>query len=96
MKHRIPRRVSVGKGYYIDVLLVSPNVLKEELEEDEHTADAAWFNELGPRSNGKALAGRIMISSRLSTTARWDAYWHELLHAVNDIMAWDREHPVAA
>ena len=96
MKHRIPRRVNMGRGYYVEVLVVSPHVLREELEEDEHTSDGAWFNELGPRTNGKQRAGRIMISNRLTAAARWDCYWHELLHALNDIMAWDREHPVAA
>lgn len=95
MKHRIPRRVTVGKGYYIDVILVSPRILKEELEEDEHTADGAWLNELGPRKNGRALAGRILISTRLTTAQRWATFWHEMIHALNDIAAWDAEQVVA-
>lgn len=89
MKHRIPRRINVGRGYYIEVLLVSPNVLREELEEDEHTSDGAWFNELGPRTNGRQRAGKIYISNRLSGQQRWATYWHEMIHAMNDIAAWD-------
>jgi hypothetical protein len=89
MMHRIPRRVNVGRGYYVEVLIVSPTVLKEELEEDEHTSDGAWFNELGPRANGKTRAGKIMISSRLNSVQRWSTYWHEMIHVMNDIACWE-------
>ena len=94
---RLPRRVALGKGYYILVHLANSKEIMDALDEDTLTADGVWFNELGENSKnkkGEVLAGRILIHRKLSSPKKWDTYWHELLHAVNDLMAYDRDHPL--
>lgn len=90
MTYRIPRRVNLGRGYYIKVLLVTQTVI-DEVYDDGDSLDGLWLNELG---TGVGRAGTIYIFQGLAAAQRWEVYWHELVHALNDIMAWDRAHPI--
>lgn len=40
-------------------------------------------------SMGTSPSGTIYIRADLSYARRWATYWHELMHAVHDIAAWD-------
>lgn len=80
-KYRLPRRVQLGRGNIIKVAIVSPTVLREAFEDEDpdSTLTGGWDSEINT----------IFIRSDLPLARRWYVYWHELLHAVNDIM--DRE-----
>jgi hypothetical protein len=56
-----------------------------EAEHDE-PSEGLWEPTLGEK-----VAGRICIGRWLPAPERWAVYWHELLHAINDITAWDRD-----
>ena len=89
---RLPRRVPLGRGYHLTVVLASQTVLRELAEaDDDESLDGVWDNKLGT-TNGHA--GTIYIHNTLTSAQRWGVYWHELLHAVNDVAAFDRAHPV--
>ena len=85
--HRLPRRVHLGKGYVVEVVLVGPRKLAELLDEDDTVYDGFFESSFG---DGK-VAGRICINSRLPIAKKWATYWHELIHAVNDISAFDNQ-----
>ena len=89
---RLPRRVRLGRGYHLTVVFVSQTILRElaDIENDE-LLDGYWDSKLGT-TNGHA--GIIYIHNKLTAAQRWGVYWHELLHAVNDIAAFDRDDPV--
>ena len=89
---RLPRRVSLGRDYHITIVLASQTVLRELAEaDDDESLDGVWDAKLGT-TNG--YAGTIYIHNKLTVAQRWGVYWHELLHAVNDVAAFDRDHPV--
>jgi hypothetical protein len=77
----------------LEVVLVQQDVFRErDFCDDTEELDGYWESLLG--QDGK-IVGRIYIHQSLSSAQRWDTYWHELVHAVNDIMAWDRKEPLA-
>ena len=90
MNGRLPRRVRLGRGYVVEVVLAPQATLRDVCEVDEEHLDGAWDSQLGE----DGLTGRIYVYEKLSLGKKWETYWHELVHAVNDIMAWDREHPL--
>jgi hypothetical protein len=78
---RLPRRVRLGRGYLIEVKIKSPQWFKERYGEI-----LAGAFEAQP---GKSPTGYIYLRSSLSPAQRWATYWHELMHALHDIAAWD-------
>ena len=85
---RLPRCVRIGRGYHLIVVLANQTTLREIAEaEDDELLDGFWDSKL---STIGGLAGIIYIHNKLTVAQRWDIYWHELLHAVNDIMLYDR------
>src|SRR3990167_4558778 len=90
---RIPRRVWIGKGYWIAVSLISKSKMNEILEDTSNErTDGFWLSTLGElRSNkdSSVKAGTIYIYSRLDNTEKWETYWHEMLHALVDISSFD-------
>ncbi len=90
---RVPRRVHVGRGYVVEVVLVQQRIFRErDFCEDGEELDGYWESFLG---QDELIAGRVYIHQGLSPASRWDTYWHEMVHALNDIMAWDRKEPLA-
>mgnify|MGYP001561318120 CR=1 FL=1 len=86
MNYRIPRRVDLGHGFVLKVVLVPPLRL----------AELYWdYLDTDPDSKNGTLAGFlddtdvlhwvIYINSRLPKKEKWDTFYHELLHAVTDI-----------
>lgn len=89
MTHRLPRRLHLGKGYTVEIVLASQAVLREVCEAEDHEhLDGVWDSLLG---DGGKVAGRIYVYDKLPLSQKWETYWHELAHAVTDISAWDRE-----
>ena len=84
---RLPRRVHLGGGYVVEVVLVPQSYFKNFSDvEDGELLDGCFENLLG-RDSGPT--GRIYIYNRLSHARKWATYWHEVMHAVHDIAAWD-------
>jgi hypothetical protein len=83
--------VRLGKGYVIEVALATPRQIAEHAEDDDATNhyDGLWESWLG---EGERSAGIIYVNSRLTAPQRWAVYWHELVHAVNDVAAHDGVH----
>lgn len=94
MKHRLPRRVHLGGGYYVKVLLVSPKVLLEQLEEDDDEK-GKYYDGFFIAEYGYPCFGTIYVNNKLKRGAKWETYFHELIHAVNDLGAWTKDHPLA-
>lgn len=90
---RLPRRVFLGKGYYVDVLLATQAELWEVIN-DEPDSNRDILYGLWDADHAWPKFGTIYIWKKPIATQKWDTYWHELLHAVNDLMAWDRDHPL--
>ena len=89
MLKRLPRRVYLGKGYYVAVMLASKTALREAVEDEDADIYGAFMPVYGwPKF------GDIYILKSLPASQKWETYWHELVHAVNDLMAWDRDHPL--
>lgn len=78
---RLPRRVHVGRGYVLSIQSKPPKWFRERFGEQLAGAFEA--------SLGNSPAGTIYIRSDMSYAKRWATYWHELMHAVHDIAAWD-------
>jgi hypothetical protein len=85
---RLPRRQKFA-GYTVEILLVSQSVLREEMgdEDGECLYEGGWFPDL----DADRVHGRILILQSLPWTKKWFVFWHECLHAVNDIRDWDME-----
>lgn len=85
---RLPRRVHLA-GYVVGVQTVSQRHLRGLANEGSE----AWFDGWWESALGRdgPLAGTIYIWSRLPARQKWSTFWHELIHAVNDIAAWDQE-----
>ena len=86
---RIPTRLTLGKNYKIAISIVAPTVLRD-IDEEDLIPDGLWISLLGRKSDSSFI-GHILINNKLTKANQWATYWHELAHAVNDIMAWDRE-----
>ena len=80
---RLPRRVHFGRDYSIAIHVVPPKFFKERYGE---TLAGAFENVLG-KPNG--VSGHIYIRASLSAAQKRATYWHELMHALHDIAAWD-------
>lgn len=89
---RLPRTVPVGRGYAIRVALVTKSEMKQAV--DDGNDDATPPDGLWAESLGEKYAGTIYIGQWLPMPQKWDTYWHEMIHVLNDIMAYDRETPV--
>lgn len=90
---RLPSRVHLGRGYVFEVVLVPQSYFKERgWTEDGELLDGYWESLLG---RGEPVAGRIFVHDKLSRQQQWETYWHELVHVVNDVMAWDRSMSLA-
>jgi len=85
MRKRLPRRTRLGADYYVLVRIVNPAIIRDVVEED---ADGCWIESLAKIAHG-GPAGTIYINSKLSLAEKWDTYWHELQHALVDVMSWD-------
>ncbi len=84
MKARLPRTVSLGH-YKIHVVLASQTILREVAEEDESSSlyDGCWVPDYK-----EPVFGTIYVDAKLSAKKKWDVFFHELVHAVNDLHAW--------
>jgi hypothetical protein len=49
--------------------------------------EGGWFPDL----DNPKVHGRILILQTLPWTKKWVVFWHECIHAVNDIRDWDME-----
>lgn len=78
---RLPRRVHVGRGYILSVATKPPKFFRDRYGE---LLAGAFEPTLG-----SSPAGTLYIRSDLSHAKRWATYWHELMHAIHDIAAWD-------
>jgi len=78
-RYRLPRSVNLGRGYLVKIRVMPMAELKHAagIEDEEGAVDGAWEHE----------TLTIYIDRGLSIKRRWEIYWHELLHAVNDILA---------
>lgn len=72
---RFPRRVHVGRGYVINVQLVSAAELADLLDEEPGETAGMWDVD----------KDTIYVRRDLPQRRRWEAYWHEMLHAIHDI-----------
>ena len=90
---RVPHKISLGPGFLIEVVFLNHRDLVEvyDADDDEHV-DGVWSSELG---NGLDVCGRILIWKRLSLKSKWKVLRHELIHALNDIMAYDHDRPLS-
>ncbi len=89
---RLPQGVNLGLGFWFKVELALLSKIKDFLEEDEGEYFGACDSDLGGAP--KSPAGVIYILRTSPASKRWETYWHEIKHALADIAAWDREHPV--
>jgi hypothetical protein len=87
MTGRLPRRIRLGP-YVVDVVLVTQCVLKDVLDDEEegNTYEGAWVGSFDP-----GHTGAIYIDRALPRAKQWGVFFHELLHAVNDIRDWDAD-----
>jgi hypothetical protein len=85
MRERLPKRTRLGADYSVVVRIVSPAIIRDVLGED---ADGCWIESVAKVAEG-GPAGTIYINSKLPLAQKWDTYWHELQHAIVDIMSWD-------
>lgn len=74
--YRLPKEVKLGRGYVVHIILATPEQIKKGLPTDK-VGDAAGYWE--PESFA------IYIDNTLGLARQWTVYWHELIHAVNDI-----------
>lgn len=74
---RLPRRVPLGLGNTVKVVLVTKAQLKEIIDDDdpENEYDGYWDVE----------NLTIYINRNIKTAERIKTYWHELVHAVHDL-----------
>ena len=81
---RLLRKVRLGGGYVISTILLPPSELAD-LCDDEHEAQTPYqgFWDMDKMT--------IYISTSLNRKGQWEVFWHELLHAVNDLKDYDRE-----
>lgn len=82
---RLPRKISLGGGHVVEIVLVPVSTMKDLTDDDSHL-DAVWeplLHEEGP------LSGRIYIWNKLSAKQRLAVLYHELIHALNDILSWE-------
>lgn len=78
---RLPRRVHVGRGYVLSIKSMPPKFFRDRYGE----LLAGAFEP----SMDRSPAGTIYLRSDMGLSKRWAVYWHELMHAVHDIAAWD-------
>lgn len=78
--HKIPRRIFLGRGYVVKVLLVSPAALVELCDDEVELGqlEGLWDDD----------AMTVYIDRTLSRARQWGAYWHEFDHALNDCRSW--------
>lgn len=80
---RLPRRVHLGRAYAIAIHLKPARWFRERYGESLAGTFEPCLGRPGP------VAGHIYIRANMTPAARHATYWHELLHAINDIAAWD-------
>ena len=78
---RLPRRVHVGRDYTLSVRSVPPEFFRDRYGE---LLAGAFESSLG-----SSPSGTIYVRSDMPAAKRWATYWHELMHAIHDIAAWD-------
>jgi len=83
---KLPRTVSVGQ-HKIKVVLCSQKILREIMEIEDVT-DTTQFDGLWVPSYGKPVFGTIYIHTKMTREKRMTTFFHELIHAVNDLHAW--------
>lgn len=89
---RLPRRVHLGLGNIVEVVLASQSTIRDvmELEDDDTTLfEGCWVSYLGELD--AMIAGIIYVDQKLNARARRSAYWHELGHALIDIRDWSMD-----
>lgn len=83
---RLPRTVTIGPKHKLKVVLCSPATLKALATDDDDIAfevDALWVP-----TYERPVFGTIYIDINAKGRKRWDLFFHELIHAVNDLHAW--------
>jgi hypothetical protein len=85
MSERLPRKTRLGADYYVLIRIVNPAIVRDVVGED---ADGCWIESLAKVAEG-GPAGTIYINSKVRLAQKWDTYWHELQHAIVDVMSWD-------
>lgn len=76
MKPRVPKRLNLGYGNIIKVSLVSQDRLKDVGRTGE-PLDGLWDD----------VSRTLYIDKNLSAERRKQAFYHELIHIVNDVAA---------
>ena len=99
---RLPRRIKIG-GYVIEIVLASQKEIREAIDDTDPKSkfDGVWLSKLGDTTEdifGDEVEceadGIIYIYSRLPSQQKWEAFWHEMIHALVDISSYDKEHPL--
>lgn len=83
-RFKLPKRKNLGKGYIIQIKLVTNTelmlILKEPKTDSIKQYAGAWVD-----------TDRIIyIDKNLTKAKQWEVYWHELLHAIHDIATLDK------
>jgi hypothetical protein len=80
---RLPRRIALPFGYFIEVRLVSDRKMLEAMDEDDPSeiADGLW--DVDRRT--------IYVRSKLPFSRKVEVLGHEVDHAVNDWRHWLRD-----
>ena len=76
MKPRVPKRLNLGYGNIIKVSLVSQDRLKDVGRTGE-PLDGLWDD----------VSRTLYIDKNLSAEGRKQAFYHELIHIINDVAA---------
>lgn len=83
---KLPTVVRLGRGYKVKVRLAGAKRIKQLLGCE---GVGCWADHLHEAKDG--IIGVIYIDKGLPEAEQWDTYWHELIHAINDVSLWDRE-----
>lgn len=79
---RLPKKVSLGRGYTVGVILVTRTQMQEITDDEEKDMTAACWD---------TDTMTIYVDNSLSRSKMWEAYFHELYHAVHDVAEKNRE-----
>jgi len=72
---RLPKSIHLGRGYLVKIEIITPTQIAEILEIEEKDAVAGFWDDDD---------WVIYIDGSVSRKRQWEAYFHELIHAVHD------------
>ncbi len=91
MQRFLPRKQLTLLGYVIHIKYVTKTYMRETLDEPgEKVTVACWIADFKTMANGKTQAGTVLMRKGQSMEEKWDSLWHELGHALHDIIMADR------